>query len=280
MNAGERLLIPLLPVFVLVSFAVLARDNAEAGKTEENGEVSSAVQPTGTEQTVPGDAHETDDEEDTDKDNSPMDTNKKGSISWGVGSNKYLISVTETEFSPLYDGSPLGPERAQSSGQDIRSLRYRIIIPQFNVLFAENLASLGIEAGFQIEILGSHIISILGEAGFWEQYTYGGGIGYSYEFELVRKILRLELGATFGYHWWPRVEMVKKYESVCVDSDCLETVPGMTEGPEVTGDRFGVVLLRPMLHVGYEYIFFSIGPRMIAGPDICGGVGAGLMIRI
>jgi hypothetical protein len=97
-----------------------------------------------------------------------------------------------------------------------------------------------------------------GFAAFFARTFVGAGVGYAYEFDFVRNIVRLELGGAVG--WFSLI-----YEE-------------SGGGTGMTSTFF--LVLRPTLHVGYKYFYVSLGPRLAIGESVAGGFTAGFLIRI
>jgi len=166
---------------------------------------------------------------------------------------------------PLEEAAPAVPATGGefSTAEAPRSWRFRIGLPQYILLAGtEDVFVMGTLQSFQLELAENHVITLFGEWGFGDNFLAGGGVGYSYEFEFVPQILRLELRATLGFHHWEGGGYCDYYD------DCSHP------------DGFGVLGLFPTLHVGYEYFFVSIGVPMLVGSGFQGGVTTGFTIRI
>lgn len=139
--------------------------------------------------------------------------------------------------------------------------KVRLAFPQFSVMAGDGLVGLGTEQGIELEFDNHHVVSAIAEFGFGEGFVTGGGIGYSYEFVFLDGILRLQLGGTVGFH-------IGIGQNCSYDDDCYDD------------EQFAVMMFRPMLHIGYEWVFFSIGPKMAIIPGIMGGMSMGVTFRL
>jgi hypothetical protein len=139
-----------------------------------------------------------------------------------------------------------------------RNWRFRIHA-QFAGIWGLYGGALGSEFGVQLELYNRHIIQLVGVMGSLYRSSLGGGaVGYAYEWEPVRDIVRFELGFLLGGFFMHE-----------------EKRDGSNESASLTFFQ-----LRPVLHLGYRRIFFSIGPRVAIGRFVHYGFAAGLTVRI
>jgi len=186
---------------------------------------------------------------------------------------KQSVSKTPVKAAPIVNYSSAYQVRdpdsqsvgsISSEGDEDRGWRFRIVLPQANVLWGDGFINIGTDQGLEVEIANNHIISFLGEWGIGSGFLAGGGAGYAYELDLVEEIFRLQLGFTVGYHFWEK----SYYDDESGEDD------------EYDEESMGFIVLRPMFHIGYKYFFVSFGPKMIAGTDIVGGVTVGFLVRV
>ncbi len=209
----------------------------------------------------------------------------KVKLSWGSRMDRQVLLVPDSPA--IEEKTEYESEEAEwNQKTDVRGWRFRIILPQFISLWGpDDFHVFGTEQGFQIEIAERHIITMVGNFGFDNSFLAGGGAGYAFELHIVEDVFFLELGGTLGFHY-REVSVTEEdgSSSYCVEWDdwgnCVDYDSyGYSGDDEYEKDGFTILTLRPTLHIGYKWIFLSVGPRMGIGNGVIGGIQSGLMLR-
>lgn len=163
-----------------------------------------------------------------------------------------------------------------------RLWRVRVVPPQFALLYSiDDFIMFGMEYGVQVELAERHSVSLIGHFAIVEAGALiGGGVGYGYEIHVVRNIFFVELGAAAGYWFYNKpAAQVALYRTTCIEYDDSTGECVHWSAVDNYKEAFIALVVRPTLHVGYKWVFFSLGPRLAVGSATLAGGVAGIMLR-